>query len=276
MKSVTIGLSNINQSGLTIDMLEVPAGLGARGWSTQVVLVDNGSDRADVALLEGWLHENRGRFTDTEFIDARENLGAAAGRNRILERAEGARTLIVDNDLELDSLDWFEALWSLGDAHPDAGIVGPALVFARYPEIVQAAGIGLTRLGRVGYLHRGDRVDEVPPTVERVIASPAACWLMDTEVQRAVGLFPEIYYPMQYWDVDFCMQLDAHGSAVLCDRSLHVRHIVNTTTRSMGDHLFARTAVKHGIIFRERWGARLETIDAIDDSEIYWGPVPRE
>ncbi|MEM7416204.1 MAG: glycosyltransferase [Gemmatimonadota bacterium] len=275
MKSVTIGLINVNQSGLTIAMLEHFATLRDRGWTSQLVLVDNGSESDDLATLMAWEEDNRSRFGDSIFVNAGENLGAAAGRNRILERADGDRILIVDNDLELDDLDWLDRLWALSDANPEAGLVGPMLVFARQPDVVQAAGIGLTQLGRVGYLHRGEKVADVPPTTEAVVASPAACWLMDRDAQQAVGDFPEIYYPMQYWDVDFCMGLGAHGSTILCDRSIRVRHIVNTTTRSMGDHVFARTAVRHGIIFRERWGERLSGIETIEDPDIYWGPIPR-
>lgn len=276
MRSVSIGLINVNQSALTISMMERLAEASDRGYAAQLILVDNGSESEDLARLLAWVESNRPRFSDVSFFDAGENLGAAAGRNVILERSEGERILILDNDLELSDLDWLDALWTVSDEHPEAGLVGPMLVFAKHPDIVQAAGIGLTRLGRVAYLHRGDRVTEVDPTVVTVQASPAACWLLDRDVQREAGLFPEVYYPMQYWDVDYCMQLEAIGSSVLCDRRIQVRHIVNTTTRSMGDGFFARTAVKHGIIFRERWGDRLRTIDAIEDREIYWGPIPRE
>lgn len=275
MRSVSIGLINVNQSALTISMMERLAEAADRGYSAQLVLVDNGSAPDDLARLEGWVDANGGRFSDVAFFDAGENLGAAAGRNVILERCEGDRILILDNDLELPDLDWLDTLWEVSDRRPDAGLVGPMLVFAAHPDVVQAAGIGLTRLGRVAYLHRGDLVESVPPTVETVQASPAACWLLDRDVQREAGLFPEIYYPMQYWDVDYCMQLEAIGSSVICDRSTRVRHIVNTTTRSMGDSFFARTAVKHGMIFRERWADRLETLDAIQDADIYWGPIPR-
>jgi GT2 family glycosyltransferase len=80
---------------------------------------------------------------------------------------------------------------------------------------------------------------------------------------------------MQYWDVDYCMQLRAAGFGVLCDPRVRVRHIANVTTRAHGDREFARTAVRHGMIFRERWRRELEEIEVIEDADIYWGPIPR-
>lgn len=267
---------NLEQAALTTAVIASLAGLRSRSWRTQLVLVDHGSGARDLERLRAGVAEHRNHFDDVVFLDAGRNLGAAAGRNRILERSEGSRILILDNDLELENdLAWLEGLWGDLDDDPSLAIAGPTLVFARYPELVQAAGIGLTRLGRVAYLHRGEPVDAVPRTPVRVLASPAACWLVDRGIQREVGLFPEIYYPMQYWDVDYCMQLHEAGYGVLCDRRHRVRHIVNVTTRAMGDRVFARTAVRHGMIFRERWGHRLEQVADVEDDDVYWGPVPR-
>ncbi len=276
MRSLSIGLLNLGQARLTLDVVEGLRGFRAAGWRTQLIVVDQGSEDADIRALRGGLAAAADDFDEVDFVEAGENLGAAAGRNVVLARSEGQRILILDNDLVLDGeAGWFEQLWRDLDDDPTLGIVGPTLVFASDPSTVQATGIGLTRLGRVGYLNRGLQVEDVPAEPVRVIASPAACWLMEGSIQREVGLFPEVYYPMQYWDVDYCMQLDAAGYGVLNDRRVTIRHIVNVTTRSMGDRTFARTAVRHGMIFRERWGHRLATLDTIEDADVYWGPVPR-
>jgi len=275
-RSISIGLININQSGLTIAMMEKLAGLSRRGWSAQLIVIDNGSEQEDLNRLREWIDSHSASFADTDFTATGENLGASAGRNLILGRAEGQRILILDNDLVLDDEDaWLDRLWRDLDEDERLAIAGPTLVFAQYPDVIQAMGIGLTRLGRVGYLHRGDAVDTVPTTPVEVVASPAACWLMDGAIQREIGLFPEIYHPMQFWDVDYCMQLRAAGFGVLCDRRVRVKHIANVTTRSRGNREFARTAVRHGMIFRERWSDALAKLDTIDDVDIYWGPIPR-
>ena len=277
MRAITIGLVNIDQSELTIAIMEALMGLPKDRWNPQLILIDNGSAQKDVETLRTWVDDHQARFGDTAFVATGENLGASGGRNLILQRAEGERILILDNDLVLSQgYEWLDMLWGDMNSHAMVGIVSPMLLFAEHPHIVQAAGIGLTRLGRVGYLHRGEAADCVPTDVEPVVAAPAACWLLNGEAQRAVGLFPEEYHPMQYEDVDYCMQLRAAGWQTLCDRGIRISHIGNVTTRAVGGSRYARLAVRHGMIFRERWRHQLAEIDAIDDSEIYWGPVPRK
>lgn len=276
MRKLSVGVLNIDQARMTIDLLAALAELPSETWSVQLIVLDNGSTDDSAHVLRSWLGESGSRFEECVFETSGENLGAAGGRNVVLERADGDRILILDNDIVPPADDtWLSSLWRDMDEDDSLAIAGPMLVFADHPGIVQAAGIGLTGLGRVGYLHRGDPVDEVPTDPTRVVASPAACWLLSAEARHSVGLLPEIYHPMQYWDVDYCMQLRAAGWGILCDRGVRLRHIVNVTTKAQGHRRFARTAVRHGMIFRERWGEVLAEIETIEDSQIYWGPIPR-
>jgi GT2 family glycosyltransferase len=276
MSSITVGVLNLNGASLTIDVLGKVALLSKAGWDTQLIVVDNGSADDDVQCLTDWFLANRNRFAEALFISASRNLGCAAGRNVMLKLAEGEAILILDNDVILPANpDWLNTLWQRLEADPQAGIVGPMLVFADHPGIIQCAGIGLTERGRVGYLNRADSVGSVPSTPVEVAASPAACWLLRTEAQQSVSLFPEEYYPMQYWDVDFCIQLGLEGWNIICDRSVKIAHIGNVTTRNLPDHPFARLVVRHGMQFREKWADVLPQIATIREEEIYWGPIPR-
>jgi hypothetical protein len=53
-----------------------------------------------------------------------------------------------------------------------------------------------------------------------------------------------------------------------------VRHIENVTTRSLKDHPYARTAVRHAMVFREKWGHRLPALATLTDADISWAPGP--
>ena len=276
MSSLTVGVLNLNEASLTIDVLDKVALLSKAGWDTQLIAVDNGSADHEVQCLAEWFLANNDQFAEAVFIAASRNLGCARGRNAILKLATGEAILILDNDVILPAnQDWLNILWQRLETDPKVGIVGPMLVFADRPDIVQSAGIGLTDQGRVGYLHRADSVESVPPTSVEVAASPAACWLLRTGAQRSVGLLPEEYYPMQYWDVDFCIQLGLEGWKIICDRSVRIAHIGNVTTRNLPDHSFARLAVRHHMRFREKWADVLPKIATIQQEEIYWGPIPR-
>jgi len=276
MRNLTASLLNINQARMTIDVLEKLARLSAEDWAVQMILVDNGSDADQLMELSTWFQGNKNRFEETLLVAASRNLGAMGGRNLALKLASADRIMILDNDVVLpDDSTWLHTLWQRMDDNPQAGIVGPMLVFADHPDIVQGAGIGLTERGRVGYLFRAEPVGRIPPTQVEVVASPAACWLMRREAQRTVGLFSEEFYPMQYWDVDFCVRLGLAGWKTLCDRSVNIKHIENVTTRNLQDHPYARVAVRHGIQFRKKWASILPQIATMAEDEIYWGPVPR-
>lgn len=275
MPRLTIGLLNINQAQLTIDMLTKLAHLPAE-WQIQLILVDNDSRSEQVRQLYTWFAAHKSAFAEVLFLTASRNLGANGGRNIILKLASGDGILIMDNDLVLpDDAVWLNTLWQTMVSDPEIGIVGPMLVFAAYPDIVQGAGIGLTERGRVGYLHRGEVAANLSPAQVEVVASPAACWLIRLEAQRAVGLFADEFYPMQYWDVDFCVRLHLAGWKVICDQAVQIKHIENVTTRNLADHPYARVAVQHWILFREKWGHVLPQLATITEEEIYWGPIPR-
>lgn len=276
MRNLTVSLLNINRPDLTIDILSKLARLSNEDWAVQVIFVDNGSDPDQLQILADWVNAHKERFAEMLFISASRNLGVSGGRNVALKLAFCDRILILDNDLDLpDNSHWLNTLWQHLEDNPDVGIVGPMLVFADYPNIVQTAGIALTDDGRVGYLHRADTVDMVSPTVAEVVGVLPACWLMRRKAQQAVGLFSNNYYPMQYEDVDFCLKLNQANWKILCDRSVKIKHIENVTTRNLKDHPYARVSVKHWVKFREKWADILPQVATITPEDIYWGAIPR-
>jgi GT2 family glycosyltransferase len=276
MRNLTVSLLNINEAQLTINVLNKLARLSAEEWVVQLILVDNGSRDNQVQLLTDWFLANRDHFAEVLFITASHNLGANGGRNVALKLATSDRILILDNDVVLpDKANWLETLWQRMEDDAQIGIVGPMLVFADHPHLVQSTGIGLTKWGRVGYLNRAEPADHVSPQLLEVVASPAACWLICKKAQQAVGLFADEFYPMQYWDVDFCMRLGLAGWKIVCDCSVSIKHIENVTTRNLQEHPYARVSVRHGMRFREKWADVLPKIATIAEEDIYWGPIPR-
>lgn len=275
MHYLTAALLNIDQPQLTIDVLEKLANLPPLEWSVQLILVDNGSQLDKLQQLSAWLMANKERFAELLFIASSKNQGVNGGRNIILKLATEDRVLILDNDVILpDSSAWLETLWQRLDDDPKVAIVGPTLVFSDHPDIVQAAGIGLTDQGRVGYLGRAKAVGDISQTPLAVVSTPAACWLLRREAQQAVGLFSDEYYPMQYEDVDFCVRLGLAGWKIICERSVAIKHIENITTRHLIDYPFARLTVKQALLFRKKWAEILPKIATLSDEDIYWGPIP--
>lgn len=276
MSSLTVGILNLNEAAMTVQLLDQVAQLPEAGWDIQLIVVDNGSINDEVQRLTDWFLSNKHQFEESIFLGASCNLGCAGGRNAILKLAVGEAFLFLDNDVILpDNPEWLTILWQDLQADPDVAIVGPMLVFSDYPEIVQAAGIGLTARGRVGYLHRGNPVETVSAMSVQAGILPSTCWLLRPEAQRNIGLFDEEFYPVQYEDVDFCVRLGLEGWKIICDRSVKIAHIGNVTTRNLPDHPFARLTVRNAMRFREKWASVLPQIATIREEEIYWGPIPR-
>jgi len=276
MRYLTVSLLNIDEAQLTINVLKKLACLSQEDWAIQLIVVDNGSRDDQLQQLFDWLKANKDHFAEMLFVASPRNLGVNGGRNVALKLASGDRILILDNDLVLpDDSRWLDALWQRMEDNPQIGVVGPMLVFADNPDIVQGVGIGLTDQGRVGYLDRAQPVSSVSPTPVEVVATPAACWLLRREAQQGVGLFSDEYHPMQYEDVDYCVRLGQAGWKTLCDPNVRIRHIGNVTTYTLEDHSYARTSVRHGMHFREKWAEILPRIATIVEEDIYWGPIPR-
>jgi GT2 family glycosyltransferase len=276
MYHITASLLNINEAALTIDVLDKLAGLSDQDWKIQLILVDNGSRTDQLQLLQDWFSSNRSRFEEFLFVAASRNLGATGGRNLAFKLASSDRILILDNDVILpDDAAWINRLWQGMEEDPRVGVIGPMLVFADYPEIVQGTGIGLSAQGRVGYLNRGNPVTNVPPVIMEVVASPSACWLVRREAQQAVGFLSDEFYPVQYEDVDLCIRLSLSKWKILCDCGVRIKHIENVTTRNLKDHSFDRLTVRRGMRLKEKWADVLPKIANIAEDEIYWGSIPR-
>ena len=275
-RRIAVGLLNINEPDRTIVVLESLARLPDDRWAVELVLVDNGSDAKLLRPLQAWMDSHSWRFAKAHLMALPDNVGAAEGRNLILRHTSADRILFLDNDVILPEQDaWLDALWETMDARPEAGIVGPILVFADHADIVQAAGIGLTVTGRVGYLSRGAAVEQVPAEVTEVVASPSACWLVRREAQEEIGGFDRTFYPVQFEDVDFCVRLGQVGRRILCDGRARVRHVGNITTGNLKDHAFDRLTVRMSMRFKEKWADLLPRVATISEEEIYWGPIPR-
>ena len=264
---------NIDQAALTIDVIDKLAALSAESWLIQLILVDNGSEADELRVLHDWVSENRNRFGEVVFISASRNLGVTGGRNLAFQLASKDRILILDNDvvLPVDST-WLENLWHRMDGEARAGIVAPMLVSADAPGTVQATGIALTKQGRVGYINRGREAASVAPSPIAVVAAPAACWLLRREAQQAVGLFSDMYYPIQYEDDNLCIRLHLAGWKIVCDAAVRVRHMEHVTTKNLEEHSFARLTVRNGVSFKEKWADVLPTIATITQEDISWNP----
>ena len=198
--------------------------------SFHVLLVDNGTTDAE-ALSIFERHPVDVIPFDGPFNFSRvNNLGAS--------RADGEFVLFLNNDTEVQTPEWIEALVNL--AEPEAvGAVGPLLL---YPNgRVQHAGVVLGLRGTADHIMRGfpagaDGYAGSLSCTREVSAVTAASMLVRRELFLDLGGFDE-HYATHYQDVDLCLRIRHSGRRVLYTPRAALRHHEGATRGDHYDHL---------------------------------------
>jgi GT2 family glycosyltransferase len=216
MKKVIIVTVNYNTTADTKLLLVSLEKIKKTDFSTEIIVVDNGSKDALKLEKKDNLLLNR----------SEKNTGFAGGYNIGIKEAlkRGADyVLIVNNDTIIDPL-MIENMLKVLESDPQIGITVPKIYFAkghefhknRYVEkelgkVFWYAG-GSTDWRNVKSVHRG--VDEVDhgqyDYIEKVDFATGCCILFKREVLKKVGLFNEQYF-LYYEDADLSERIKKAG-----------------------------------------------------------------
>jgi GT2 family glycosyltransferase len=198
--------------------------------SFEVLLVDNGTTAPAAKRLFETYPVQVLPFAESFNFSRVNNLGVA--------HATGELVVFLNNDTEIRTPEWLEALVSLAE-RDDVGAVGPLLV---YPNgTVQHAGVVLGMRGTADHIMRG-----FPATVDghagslscarEVSAVTAACMAIRREAFLEAGGFDE-HFGTHYQDVDLCLRLGRSGLRNLFTPRAVIRHDESATRGDDYDHL---------------------------------------
>jgi len=204
----------------------------------ELIIVDNGSrpDAVDFARSAA----------DHAILNA-ENFGFARGMNQGLEAARGELIAFCNNDVEVPA-EWAAHLVETMRAHPDAGIVVPAITVATNPITVRSEpGTAIAIL-------------------EPFSAPPAGVvYLMRRDTMHALGRWEEEYEIASGEDVDLCFKVWVNDLDIVFDQRVLVDHVGHATGAKLDDsqQLWADNRRR----FLEKWMGptdppRLATCDA--------------
>jgi GT2 family glycosyltransferase len=195
-----------------------------------VLLVDNGTTDP----------EARGIFEQypVDVISCDEPFNFSRVNNAGVAHADGELLVFLNNDTEVQTPEWLEAMVSLSE-RDGVGAVGPLLV---YPNgTVQHAGVVLGLRGTADHIMRG-----FPSTVDgyagslsctrEVSAVTAACMLMRRDLFDGLGGFDE-HFATHYQDVDLCLRIGRAGRRILYTPRAVLRHHESATRGASYDHL---------------------------------------
>ena len=186
----------------------------------EVIVIDNGSTEAKTfKCFEYWQQQQPERFKcytyDVPFNYSQIN-------NYAVEKAEGDYLLFLNNDTEVITSDWIEAMVEQAQRE-SIGAVGSLLL---YPDdTVQHAGVVLGIGGVAGHSHKNFPAT-VPGYISQLISTnnysavTAACLMCRRDVFDEVGGF-ETKLAIAFNDVDLCLKIVSLGY-----RNVYLPHVV--------------------------------------------------
>ncbi len=169
----------------------------------EIVIVDNASDDPDtLAYL---------RAVDAKVVRYPQRFNYARQMNLAVAEADGDQVLFLNNDMEVISPGWLEAMVELAQ-HSEVGAVGARLLFPGGRPQHEGVFIGFGG-GSAGNVDFGDYFG-LGRMIRDATAVTAACMLMRTEPFHAVGGFDE-RLRVAFNDVDLCLRLRQAGYQIV-------------------------------------------------------------
>ncbi|MBP0003650.1 MAG: glycosyltransferase [Cyanobacteria bacterium SBC] len=181
----------------------------------EVLVLDNGSMESQThALFEKWRQRQPQRFR-VETLDIPFNYSKI--NNFAVSRTEGDYLLFLNNDTEVITPDWMEAMVEQAQ-RPSIGAVGATLL---YPDnTIQHAGVVLGIGGVAGHSHKNFPHGSIGyfaqlQTINNYAAVTAACLMCRRSVFEEIGGFEE-QLSIAFNDVDFCLKMLDRGYRNIC------------------------------------------------------------
>jgi len=157
----------------------------------EIVVIDNNSSDASVAVLERYLSSGR-----ISVVRSHKNLGVAGGRNLGVIHSQGAIIAFIDNDGYADS-GWLAAAVRTMDSDPRTGVVASTVFFHRRKIILNGAG-GTLNLQGYGGDFCFDCPYEFAQLPDRVLYAMGCGMVVRRAVLSAIGPFDEKLF--NYYD----------------------------------------------------------------------------
>jgi GT2 family glycosyltransferase/lipopolysaccharide/colanic/teichoic acid biosynthesis glycosyltransferase len=213
--------------------------------TTEVVVVDNASSDGTPAMV-------RERYPWVRLIAGRKNLGFSRGVNIGIREARGRYFLILNPDTVVRR-DSIERLVEFAKSTPEAGIIGPKLVYedgtlqysCRRFYTWKVLVLRRTVLGKIfknsRHLAEHLMLDFDHETTREVDWLLGACLLVRREAVESVGLLDERFF-LYFEDVDWCFRMKHKGWKVFYHPASVVIH---TYARGSAQSVINRSVIAH-------------------------------
>lgn len=182
-------------------------------------------------------------------------IGFLKAVNRGAEAAHGRHLLILNNDTEVTE-GWLDGLREAFRLFPEAGIVGPKIVF---PDgRLQDAGGLVDHRGEPTMVGRGGNAHDPRFSYARQVDYiSGAALIVEADLWRAVGGFSEAFAPAYYEDVDLAFKVREAGRTVVYEPSATVVHFEGQSHGTDTASGVKRHQVLNAPLFKRTWAHRM-------------------
>lgn len=261
MVKIAIVTVNYNTAKDTESLLTSIEKLTTKGFSLEVIIVDNGSKEI-FALPEKVKKES------VTLIRSEENTGFSGGFNIGIKEAlgKGADYVLIVNNDTLMHPDLVQNLLQVLESKPKIGVTTPKIYFSKGHEfhkdrykkeelgkVFWFAG-GYTDWNNVQSIHRG--VDEVDhgqyDTTEKIDFASGCCMMFKRVVLEKVGMFDNRYF-LYYEDADLNERIKRAGYDVYYVPSAVLTHVNAASSGGAGnvlqDYFITRNKMLFGMTY---------------------------
>jgi GT2 family glycosyltransferase len=152
----------------------------------EIIVVDNGSTDASLAILRGY-------GSRLHVIENPTNLGFAGGNNVGLAAAKGAYVALLNTDAVADPR-WVETLVRAAEADPGIGMCASKIYLRGPDRVLDSAGLLLSRDG-IGRGRGRLEPDRAEFSREEDVLAPSGCAaLYRSAMLETIGLFDEDFF----------------------------------------------------------------------------------
>lgn len=165
-----------------------------------VWLVDNASSDRTVSLIQK-------NYPEVHLIQNASNMGFGHANNQGIKKALQEQydyVFLLNQDAWVDE-NTIETLVTLGDAHPEFGIISPVHLTGKGDEL---------DFGFAEYAHLKQKNELTGDSYTEINFVNAAFWMIPSKVLREVGGFSSLFFHYGE-DVDFVNRLHYHGYKVV-------------------------------------------------------------
>lgn len=180
----------------------------------EVLCIDNGSSAPETLRL---LDELQQRDKRVRVIRYDVPFNYSTINNFAATQARGEHFLFLNNDTEVVSVEWIEAMLEHSQ-RPEIGVVGAKLLYA--DDTIQHAGVIVGMGGVAGHGHLFLPKDSPgyfgrPQLIQRLSAVTFACAMVRHDVFEKIGGLNEVDLKIAFNDVDFCLRVREAGYQVI-------------------------------------------------------------